>query len=401
MLQMFMQALVGDASGDLARPNQRRVNTAPPKSTAAKPWFEGKAPAGKCVSCFLAHHSPKCVICRSGASVVLPLSDPKCPPASKVHKADKPASGQPAPKPKAAPKASPAPSSTPDTGAQPEEAGGSPLDTASMQDKPLVSIPAPIAKHLAKMEAFLAQETNTGSDQDATMGPTEPQATPHMLSLQAQLDLFGPSAAVPNPEVFGLLTKQLADAKSKQTAVVGPYDMKVYLDARKAIESHKQWAHRMLKAEEEAIELAEAALKARRDKLYTLQQEMETWFTRAQEVIAQASTLVDPLVAGNAADVGPVAEPAPNIARDLGVLLGQSKNERKALIEARATQLGRPLTPDEFFELADQQCALKAVEAIGSVNLAIAPPTVLIPSAIATPVCEPTDGLFDVGDSLM
>ena len=214
MLQMVLQALVGDVSGDLTRSTQRRANPQQPnKPDATKPWHAGKAPAGKCVSCYLLHHSPKCVICRSCASVVVPLTDPKCPPASKVHKADKPATAQP--KAKATPKSAP----TKPAGLPTQSDGVSTDPTVDQEEspaktKPVVTIPDKIAKAKAAAEIFV-KNYNMPEVVDLDMGDGSLFPTPEEVKLLNQLDTFAPDGPQPNPEVHAIFTKQLEALRAK------------------------------------------------------------------------------------------------------------------------------------------------------------------------------------------
>ena len=384
MVEVMLKALLSDAGGDPARP--RGLQRQQPKPATTTPWHHGKPAASKCVACFLQHHSPKATVCRACASLLIPIGDAKCPGAAKVHKQDRPAKpAKPATTP-AAPAAE-APSST--TATVPPTAVPLPAGQDSAVVKPIVSIPAPIAKYKLAAEKFIHNTNNPPEPSvDLVMGDGSLFPSAEETMLQAQVELFATNGAQPNAEVHAVLVKQLAAAhEHTKTAKDTTYTLQMHLTARKAINGHKEWLLKQLALEENAILEAEAALAIRKEKLGVLHADMSDWICKAEDAMAKASAILDPPVeAATAATVLPSTTEPVHVAHEMGRALQLSRAERAAKLALHQTTMGRQLTMQEIFDYTENLAAMHTVTALASVNL-----TVTAPSATAVPEEEGHD----------
>ena len=380
-LEAMMRALLSDAGGDPARSGQRRNGQPPSKPAQPAAWAVGKPTVSKCTTCFLAHHSPKCTLCRDGnclGKVVL-LSDPLCPGKDKIHNRDKPkpkAAAKPAAKPAAAP---PNGAAKPQQVAPAHDPALAPTPAEPTLAKPLVSIPSKIEKAKAAAEHFVHTTSHPPDPAgdlvmaDGTLFPSDKE-----IRIQNQLDLYAPEGTMPNPEVHAIFLKQLTMAQEEnKVSKTVVYSKKIHHDAASAIEGHKKWLLETLVKEEIALEEAEAALAIRKVKLLQMQSDMQEWIAKAEDAILKAGAILN----------APAVATAPvHVAQEMGQKLETSKAERAAKLAAHQVEVGRALTMHEIFEYTEKLCKIQTVSALASVSLTVAPPAATaMPIDTATP----------------
>jgi hypothetical protein len=248
---------------------------------------------------------------------------------------------------------------------------------ATPPTKPLVSIPPTIAAARTAAENFVAKAASTNSTTasvDVEM-ELEPAASPELLKLQAQLLDFAPGGVLANAAVHKLLLEQVAAVEKSTIATAAKeYTKHAHHDAAQRILKHKKWVYDEMRKEEAEVASAEKATAERRARLAGHRADMDAWFLQAETAISLAAAHVDPPVNGICVLPQPATQQTANAAQNLSNMLESTKATRAAKVHARQGEMGRPLTAEEIFVIADNECSLASVAALAAVNWVVAAP---------------------------